>query len=539
MCCRFFPKSLGNRVFCLQEDRLALTRILLIFCVAVFFFSSPAVALLSSDIPLDSWIYPALEKLEGMGLVDSVLLGSRPFTRLEAARQVAEALSRVKHEQPPQVVRNLLRRLQVDLRQDLDELNNPAERSSYFQPLRSLDVAYLYKNGQDSDLVSTQARQFALNYNNAGIEYSEHHNSRVTFETEARLGRHLLLYARPLAEWQENQYGESSDSSLSLLEGRLALGLGPLEFSAGRQSLWWGQSRHGALVLTNNAQPLDMLRLTNPTPVLLPWILRFLGPFRFDLFVSRLEEDRVVPEPYFGGLRVDFKPMPWLELGASRAVMFGGGDRHIAFDDFLTIVGGENLSGEEDTSNSVASVDARVKIPKLWGAEIYAEIGGEDEADFLGSVPFFSQMAYIGGVYLPRIEPSGRVELRLEYLDTTHQRKGQPVWYRHGLYRSGYIYEGRILGHHAGGDSVDYFGEVQAYLPGDFTLRASYDYQKRGESLPVQEKHHQPAVELEWFLSPHWEIRARYAFDRVENFAFREGEKMNFCLAQLGMTAHW
>ena len=71
------------------------------------------------------------------------------------------------------------------------------------------------------------------------------------------------------------------------------LGLGSLEFSIGRQSLWWGQGRHGSLVLTNNAEPLDMIRLTNPNPILLPWVFKYLGPFRFDLFLTELEESRV------------------------------------------------------------------------------------------------------------------------------------------------------------------------------------------------------------------------------------------------------
>src|SRR5262249_44927749 len=42
-------------------------------------------------VPLDSWIYPALDRLAGLGLVDSAYSGLRPWTRRECMRQVIEA----------------------------------------------------------------------------------------------------------------------------------------------------------------------------------------------------------------------------------------------------------------------------------------------------------------------------------------------------------------------------------------------------------------------------------------------------------------
>ncbi|MGC2196012.1 MAG: phosphatase PAP2 family protein, partial [Terriglobales bacterium] len=45
----------------------------------------------SPYVPLDSWIYPALERLAAMGYVKTASLGLRPWTRLECARLVSEA----------------------------------------------------------------------------------------------------------------------------------------------------------------------------------------------------------------------------------------------------------------------------------------------------------------------------------------------------------------------------------------------------------------------------------------------------------------
>src|ERR1700730_16881899 len=45
----------------------------------------------SPYIPLDSWIYPAMERLAGFGLLNDEFMGMRPWTRSECARLVSDA----------------------------------------------------------------------------------------------------------------------------------------------------------------------------------------------------------------------------------------------------------------------------------------------------------------------------------------------------------------------------------------------------------------------------------------------------------------
>jgi len=45
----------------------------------------------SPYVPLDSWVYPAIERLMGLGLIDSGFLAHRPWTRWECARLITEA----------------------------------------------------------------------------------------------------------------------------------------------------------------------------------------------------------------------------------------------------------------------------------------------------------------------------------------------------------------------------------------------------------------------------------------------------------------
>ncbi len=482
-----------------------------------------AFAAVSNTIPLDSWVYPALEKLQGVGLVDSAMQGARPFTRLEVARQVLEAKAKISTASPPLVVFELLGRLESFLG---DELSDGADGGSYFKPLRELRFDYILQNGEDTYIAGTNARQYSLNTNNNGINYGEHHNGQLIFESEARLAKYFLLSARPLIEFQEGGAG----ASVHLLQGKAALGLGAFEISAGRQSLWWGQGRHGSLVLTNNAKPLDMVRITNPSPLILPWIFKYLGPFRFDVFWSELESDRVVPEPYLGGLRLQFKPLPWLEIGASRVVMFGGEGRpSIDWDEFVTVLGGKNLAGDEDSSNSVAALDARLRLPFLWGAEVYGEYGGEDEAGY-----FFSKTAWLAGLYLPYLEPSGRLSLRLEYTDLSNN-----VWYRHSAYRSGYTYEGKLLGHHAGGAAKDAFAELQLLLPRGLTLGFGADYEQRGIGQAVEEKHLQGFLKAELELKHNLQLSMRYGFDVIDNFEYVADRDKTCHMGSFGLSGSW
>jgi len=499
-----------------------------IFLLTLIFWGIPGLTFGASASPavsLDSWVYPAIEKLAGLGLIESDLQGTRPWTRLEAARLAVEAQTRAEDADVPPVATEILARLHREFAPQLEELRDGAAES-YLRPVREIRMQYVYQDGDPSTGAHVLAPQFSLNTNNFGIDYEEGHNLQLILEGDARLGRYFLIQVRPLF-----QLGES-DADLTVLEGKAALQLGPFEISAGRQALWWGQGRHGSLILTNNAQPLDMLRITNPSPVHLPWILQHLGSFRFDVFWSRLEEDRVVAEPYLAGLRLNLKPVSWFELGASRAVMFGGEGRpDIDWDEFITILGGKNLEGDEDSSNSVAAIDARLSLPFLWGAQLYSELGGEDEAG-----AFIGKKAYLAGLYLPQIDPSGRLDLRLEYTDLNFQENG-PVWYRHSVYRSGYTYEGKLLGHQAGGDSVDWFGELRLQLPNAATVALQFELLERGDSLPVQEKHLISGLRLDWPLTERIAAQVEYAFDRVRNFAYVEDDDRNFHFAALGLSS--
>lgn len=520
--------------------RISFFVFLLLFC--------PVVSSWGLTVPLESWVYPAIDRLTGFGVVQSALVGSRPYSRAEVGRLVVEADHSLDKADYPFAATGLVERLKTEFSSEIRdfEMGSLRQGVDVVKPLQDVSFKYVYQEGEAVAIADRRdgfresrirARQTALNYNNYGIEYREHANAQLSFSGWARFwDDRFSLEWRPLLELQESDGGPS----IGLLNAVAAVKLAKIDLSFGRQSLWWGQGRHGSLILTNNAKPLDMLRLTNESPVLLPWIFSKLGPFRFDFFLTELESDRVVPNPYLGGLRVDFKPAPWLELGGSRAAVFGGDGRPgLRFDDVLYIIGGENVAGRDnDTSNQLAAIDGRLRLPFLYGVEVYGEWGGEDQADLLGIIPFFSNMAYLVGLYVPRLDPQGFFDLTLEYADLSHIDDNSPLWYRHGIYQSGYTYQQKILGHHAGSGAEDFFMELGGPA-GRGRFSASVDFENRGSDQPLQEKHTQISLGVNFPLHQFWDIDLSVSYEKVTNSGYIDGNDQHQYLATAGAKTHW
>ncbi|HBC34391.1 MAG TPA: capsule assembly Wzi family protein, partial [Marinobacter adhaerens] len=53
-------------------------------------------------------------------------------------------------------------------------------------------------------------------------------------------------------------------------------------------------------------------------------LLSWIGPWKLNLFLGQLEEERAIPDAKIIGMRVSFIPVERLEIGLSRIIMFGG-----------------------------------------------------------------------------------------------------------------------------------------------------------------------------------------------------------------------
>ena len=122
---------------------------------------------------------------------------------------------------------------------------------------------------------------------------------------------------------------------MRLLDSYVALNLKEgWQLSFGKESLSWGRDREVTFLWSDNIEPITMLRLTQ-SETRLPGFLSVLGPVRIDSFFGFLEGHTYIPHPYIYGNKINFKPLPNLELGFGRTVTIGGTGRHTAHHEKL------------------------------------------------------------------------------------------------------------------------------------------------------------------------------------------------------------
>jgi hypothetical protein len=274
----------------------------------------------------------------------------------------------------------------------------------------------------------------------------------------------------------------------------------------GRDSLRWGPGYHGALLMTNNARPFDLIKLSNPHPFLLP----LLGPFKFNLFLSRLDYGAPsIPNPLLYGLRLNFKPHPLVEFGISHIAIFEGeGRKDLSFSDYVSILySNRNLSGKLESNQEVA-IDLVLRwpdfdkfLPLARSLKFYGEYGAEDT----GFLP--DRRAYLLGLLFNDLFLTGRIDLRLEYGNTS-PRDVPTAWYTHGDYPP--IYHERIFGHHVGSNGEDYFARLTAYLSPKLLLGVDIDAETQGSGKAVKTNSYQGGMDLEYLLHDRMRLKGRY-----------------------------
>ncbi len=471
--------------------------------------SLPSAGSVSTNVPLGHWSYDAVEKLANYRLIDGAMLTTKPLTRLEMARHVAEARDALAMiDDAPEVLTAIVERLTQEYQGELmlmGALDGVYNGATSLKPVEDPYVKYLYAT-KKPDLE-----------NRRGDVFQRGSNFRAGLASRGTLFDTFAFYLHP-----EYAGAVEDDSEARLVEGYGKVGLGPLELEAGRDSLWWGPGHHGAMIMSNNARPFDMLKITNAEPILLPWIFRAVGPIRVEWFLARLEANRDYPHANLTGLRVNIKPHPWVELGASRVSLFGGhGMAPLDFFDYFKPFFTTGRQGEEitNTQDQIAGLDGSLLIPLpknglLRTVKFYADAAGEDAG---GIMPY--KWGEVFGVQFNDILKTGRTDLRIEYANDIVP--GFPgVWYTHTVYTSGYTYEGRVIGHHMGPESRDLFVQLSHYLTNDLIVDAAYDRHTHGRGDDTRATANIFELGMTWFPSRDWWIQGGYRFERRDE---REG----------------
>ena len=79
-----------------------------------------------------------------------------------------------------------------------------------------------------------------------------------------------------------------SANQFRLLDTYAVARFGGLDFSVGKQSMWWGPGESGAMLMSDNAAPFWMLQINRTEPINVPGLSKFLGPFEVSNYFGAL-----------------------------------------------------------------------------------------------------------------------------------------------------------------------------------------------------------------------------------------------------------
>jgi len=458
-------------------------------------------AFVSTNVPLGDFSYDAVDKLAGFGLIDSAMMTTKPVSRLEMARHIAEAMENAEQlNEQNEIILAILDRLKKEFKAELIALGELDGElvEGFIKPVEDPYIKYLFaENMPDLE-------------NQRGDVFRKHSNYRLGFASRMMFFDTVAFYFHP-------EYADSSsdsDADINLIEGYGKFALGNLEVELGKDSLWWGPGYEGSMLMSNNAEPFKMVKVSNACPIQLPWIFRHFGPFKAVWFLTELEKDRAIAEPKLTGLRFNFKPHPAFEMGLSRAIMFGGsGMPHVGLRDYLQMWQPQR---EEQENNQLAGFDVCVLLPlgdkmPVKSLKLYGDFAGEDEA---GWIP--SNWGKLFGMQLNDLLRTGRTDLRVEYAD--NHVSGEPdVFYTHSVYQPGYTYKDRIIGHHMGTDARNFLVRLTHYLTEDMILGVEYDREVADPLSKPKQTTDRIGLDLTLFAKNRWQLKTGYRYENSEN----------------------
>ncbi|MGB2676259.1 MAG: capsule assembly Wzi family protein [Candidatus Acidiferrum sp.] len=440
----------------------------------------------SPYVPLDSWVYPAFDRLAALGYVNSGIFGMRPWTRLECVRLLGEAQDLVAADATAQQgAQQLLGTLEREFTPELESLGTGTNRQ-----LRA-ESMYTRFTGTSGQPLNDNFHFGQTIANDFGRPLAEGFSNVAGFSGWAADGR-LVVYVRgeyqyapssPALPLAARQLIASSDANFAVslplppdtpiavvnhfqfLDTYVAMHLENWQLSFGKQSLWWGASESGPMMFTDNAAPVTMFRIDRVSPFKLPWIFGILGPMRFEFFLGRLSGHEFIygvntglvgkwgqvldDQPFIDGVKLNFKPTRNFEFGVDYTRVTAGTGQPFTTHQFLQSLFsfGNGLPGSSSDPGDIRSgVDFQYKIPGLrnW-LTFYGDAFTEDEFSPLG---YPRKAAFEGGLYLPRIPGIAKLDLRVEGGSTSPVDFTGCVacFYDNGRFINSYTNQGNLMG---------------------------------------------------------------------------------------------
>jgi len=445
----------------------------------------------SPYVPLDSWVYPAMDRLIAQGFIESAMVDMRPWTRIECARLLAEASDRVYYDasvssQASKIYSELARefRDETSLLSGGDNTRVSLESAySRFTGIsgQPLSQGYHYDFGQT--VINDYGRPYEQGFNTVTgfsgwatqsrfVVYAsgefQHAPSAPPLSTDAR---QVISQVQGIPEPPGTP--TASVNRFQWLDTYVGMTFQNWQFTYGKQSLWWGPGAGGPMMMSDNAAPFNMFRISRVSPFELPGPLKLFGPITVELFVGQLSGQNFIfgeptgllgswtsyisPQSMIDGERFSFKPTPNVEFGFSATSLFAGQGMPFTPHTYQYSIfrfGSHGLPGTpQDPGDGRSGFDLTYRLPfvRNW-VTFYADGFADDQ---FTPVAYWDRSAWTGGLYFSHIPKIPKLDLRLEgvYTDVPAGGAiGHGFYYFNYRYVTGYTNQGDLMGSWIGRD---------------------------------------------------------------------------------------
>lgn len=441
----------------------------------------------SSYVPVDSWIYPALDRLHALGYVDSAYLGMRPWTRLSIAHMLQLSADRVESDADNQEALEIYLAVLREVKPDLDRT------SALRHPSTELESVYTDIRGIGGTPLRDSFHLGQTIIDDYGRPYENGFNNSTGFSARAEAGRFSLYfrgeyqyapsaagYSPTLAAFLSNTVDGipfatsppqdtipegpiAAANDVRVMEANLSYHLLGHEVSFGKDDHWLGPDKGAAMLWSNNAENIYDFEINRVEPLRIPGLSMITGPFRYDFFVGSLKGHTYPNDPWVHMEKISFKPTRDLEFGFDRIAVWGGSgginpntgqpfSEPITLHTFLkSFFSFQNVYGakgsRDDPGARFGTFDFSYRLPFLshW-VTLYTDSLVHDDVSPI-SAP--RRSGYHPGVYLARFPGLQHLDLRLEGASTdtvsASIESGQFLYYE-TIQRQGPTNKGFLVG---------------------------------------------------------------------------------------------
>jgi hypothetical protein len=406
----------------------------------VLLAGSAAAARATPNVPLEDPVYLELAKLRAEGKLPAYLGGARPLTEAEVLRLLAAAKA-------PSEPRFL-----------------GAEVDGAW--LRPLTLATLRGSLVDEHLrpYSTDVRPRDI----AGVVAlsCEHQEGRpcgpgaglgLEMDSSAGYGGWVSAFTRVRVNAGNHDY----EPGVDLDRAYVNFELGPVALEVGRDVQVLGPAARSALMLSDNAAPLDHVRISTARPLDLIGDNGSILRLNLRYFVARLRDPQRFSGTLLTGARAQLDLFEGLELGGTRLLQLGGdGAPSFSFGEFILehFIRQSGPTGA-GISNNRLSFDIAYSFRALRGARAYYELAFEDtRAQFINTLEY--QTDHLVGLELIDLDGAGHHGVLVEY-----HRTGVDS-HEHSIFTTGMTNLARTLGSPLGPDTWSLYGRGRIDLAG-------------------------------------------------------------------------